>query len=220
MASRTEPIEGRRPAQRLYLVTPPTDEPARLADTLAAALDAADIAAVLVALAGDDERALIKGVKALAPAIQDRGAALLLHGHADLVARAGVDGAHLPDLDEFNMALPTLRPERIAGCGGLVTRHEAMLAAEGGADYVMFGEPETAGDRPSFDAIIERVQWWAEVFEIPCVAYAGAFEEIAPLAAAGADFIALGPFVFSDARGAARVVASAAASLLVSEPAG
>ncbi len=24
---------------------------------------------------------------------------------------------------------------------------------------------------PSLDALIERVSWWADVFEVPCVAY-------------------------------------------------
>ena len=38
-----------------------------------------------------------------------------------------------------------LKPARIAGCGRLATRHDAMLAAEAGADYVMFGEPDAAG---------------------------------------------------------------------------
>ena len=33
--------------------------------------------------------------------------------------------------------------------------------------------PTPAGSRPSFDAILERVAWWAEVFEIPCVGFAG-----------------------------------------------
>ena len=40
-----------------------------------------------------------------------------------------------------------------------------MLAAEAGADYVMFGEPDGTGARPAFAAIEERVAWWAEVFE-------------------------------------------------------
>ena len=47
-----------------------------------------------------------------------------------------------------------------------------MVAAEAGADYVMFGEPDAAGERPGFAAIEERVAWWAEVFEAPCVGYA------------------------------------------------
>ena len=41
-----------------------------------------------------------------------------------------------------------------------------MLAAEAGADYVMFGEPDENGARPAFAAVEERVAWWAEVFEI------------------------------------------------------
>ena len=87
-------------------------------------------------------------------------------------ARAGADGAHLTGMAAFTAALEQLKPERIAGVGGLATRHDAMVAAEAGADYVMFGEPDAAGERPAFDAIEERIAWWAEVFEAPCVGYA------------------------------------------------
>jgi thiamine-phosphate pyrophosphorylase len=156
----------------------------------------------------------------VAPAVQGRGVALVLDGRADLVARAGADGAHLAGVDELAAALPALKPERIAGCGGLTSRHDAMLAAEGGADYVMFGEPDADGHRPSFDAILERVEWWAEVFEIPCVGYAVSIEEIAPLAQAGADFVAVGAFVFSDPRGPAAALATAASLLSLTETAG
>jgi thiamine-phosphate pyrophosphorylase len=205
---------------RLYLVVPPVADPAEIADALAAALDAAEVAAVLLPLAGADERANVNIVKALAPTIQGKSAALLLSGHADLVARGGADGAHLPNFDEFSAALPLLKPERIAGCGGLDTRHDAMSAAEAGADYVMFGEPDTQAERPTFESIIERVEWWAEVFEVPCVGYAASLDEVAPLIQAGADFVALGPFVFSDPQGPQRVVAAAAALMRLPENAG
>ena len=104
--------------------------------------------------------------------MQEAGAALLLDGHVELVGRArrrrGASDRHRR-IEGRRLAL---KPERIAGCGGLDTRHDAMVAAEAGADYVMFGEPDTSGERPSFEAIAQRVAWWAEVFEIPCVAYA------------------------------------------------
>jgi thiamine-phosphate pyrophosphorylase len=217
MASRHPSPAPQRPAPRLYLVTPSTGEPARLADQIAPALGAADIAAVLVPLTGDDERALLNGLKALVPVVQGAGAALLLDGRADLVARAGADGAHLPDIDRFGAAVGSLKPDRIAGCGGLVTRHDAMTAAERGADYVMFGEPDAAGRRPSFDAVLERVVWWAEVFEIPCVGYAATLDEIAALAAAGADFVAVGDLIFEDTRGPAPAIKEAAGRLTVPE---
>jgi thiamine-phosphate pyrophosphorylase len=217
MAIRGKSGETTRPAPRLYLVTP--QDPAGLAGALVQALAAADIAAVLLRLPAGDERDRINQAKALAPAVQDKGAALLLDGHPELVARAGADGAHLDGIDVFTAALATLKPERIAGCGGLDSRHDAMLAAEGGADYVMFGEPDASGRRPSFDAIAERVAWWAEVFEVPCVGYAASLDEVEPLAAAGADFVAVGDCVFGDARGYAAAVADAARRLAVVETA-
>ena len=70
-------------------------------------------------------------------------------------------------------ALPTLKPDRIAGVGGLSTRHDSMAAGEAGADYVLFGEPDAQRQRPSVEAIAERLQWWAELFEPPCVGFAG-----------------------------------------------
>ena len=200
-------------APRLYLVTPPVSDPDAVANDLADALNAADIAAVLLRLAEGDEAAQLERIKALRILIQSNGAALLLDGHADLAARAETDGAHLAGIDTFLAAAPSLKPARIAGCGGLVSRHDAMLAGESGADYVMFGEPDASGRKPSFDAVLERVAWWAETLTIPCVACAASLEEAETLAAAGADFIAVGENVWRDAGAVAK-----AANLGMAEP--
>jgi thiamine-phosphate pyrophosphorylase len=210
MASRGTQVEARRPAPRLYLITPPVGDPAAFVDPLAAALGAADIAAVCLRLVATDERTLTNRIKALAPVVQDKGAAFLIAGYVDLVARTGADGAHLTGIESFQAALAALKPQRIAGCGGLETRHDAMLAAES-ADYVMFGEPDEHGPRPSFEAIVDRVTWWAEVFELPCVGFAASPDEVELLAAAGADFVALGEWIF--ASNPAAQVAEAAACL-------
>jgi thiamine-phosphate pyrophosphorylase len=212
MASRQQPSNATtRPPGRLYLVTPALADVQAAADLIGPALAAADVAAVLLRLAAADERTLINRVKEIAPMVQERGAALLIDGHAGLVARAGADGAHLAGIAAVQEAVAALKPERIVGAGGLASRHDAMVAAESGADYVMFGEPDATGKRPSFEAIRERVEWWAEVFEIPCVAYAASIAEIGELAAA--EFIALAPAILSDPRGPAAAVADAAARL-------
>lgn len=190
-----------QPAPRLYLATPPVSDPAQLLAILPDLLMAADVAAVLLRLAPADERSMIQRVKAVAPAIQKAGAALLLDGHYTIAARAGADGANLTGLDALQEAMPTLKPDRIAGVGGLITRHDAMVAGEAGADYVLFGEPDANGERPSADAVFERLQWWAEVFEPPCVGFAATKEEAGLFASAGADFILLGDFIWQDARG-------------------
>jgi thiamine-phosphate pyrophosphorylase len=192
-----------RPLPRLYLATPVVDDPTALLASLPAMLAAADVAAVLLRLADSDPRTMIARIKALAPVIQESGAALLLDGHVDLVARGGADGAHVTGTEAMQEAMPTLKPDRIIGVGGLATRHDSMTAGEAGADYVLFGEPDTHGQRPSPEAISERLQWWAELFEPPCVGYAATRDDAYAFAAAGADFILVGDFIWSDPAGAA-----------------
>jgi thiamine-phosphate pyrophosphorylase len=217
MASRPKQAAP-RPAPRLYLVTPQLADPSGFAGQLTAAFDGGDVAAVLLRLADIDERTMINCAKALATSVQSKDAALLLDGRPDLVARAGADGAHLTGLAAFANAVGDLKPERIVGVGGLTTRHDAMLAAEQGADYVMFGEPPVGRERPALAAIEERVAWWAEVFEVPCVGYAASVEEVRPLVTAGADFIALGDFLWRDPDSIAATIEQAARYLGVAEP--
>ena len=204
------PTPAQRASPRLYLVTPLLRDTAGFADGLDAALAAGDVAAVLLRLEQSDERTLITRAKAIAAVVQRRDIALLLDGHPQIAARAGADGAHLTGTDALAAALDILRPDRIAGAGGLHSRHDAMLAGETGADYVMFGEPDPAGGRLSADALQERLAWWAEVFAPPCVGYAAHFDEVTALARAGADFVALGDWVWTHDRGPAAAVAAAA----------
>jgi thiamine-phosphate pyrophosphorylase len=198
-----------RPVPRLYLATAIVDDPSQLVAGLPALLAGADIAAVLLRLKPTDPRTMVSRIKALAPAIQNSGAALLLDGHVELVARSGADGAHLTGIESMQEALPTLKPDRIAGVGGLATRHDSMAAGEAGADYVLFGEPDVHGQRPSPEAIGERLQWWAELFEPPCVGFAATLDEVSEFAAAGADFVLVGDVIWSDPRGAAAALMDA-----------
>ena len=201
-----------RETPRLYLVTPPLGDASAIADDLAAALNAVEIAAVLVRLADGTEDVLIERIRALRILIQSNGAALLLDGHPTLVPPAQADGAHLTGTDALIGATALLKPKYIAGCGGLATRHDAMLAGESGADYVMFGEPN--GRRPSFEAVLERVSWWTEIFQVPCVGYAADVDEVAALARAGAEFVGVDEAVW---RSPASLLA-AAERLTAAEP--
>jgi thiamine monophosphate synthase len=95
---------ARAPIPRLYLATPIVDDPSALIANLPALLADADVAAVLLRLAQADPRSIISRIKALAPAIQDSGAALLIEGNAELVARSGADGAHLTGIEAMQEA--------------------------------------------------------------------------------------------------------------------
>ena len=218
MDRRTKTNESGKP--RIVLVTPPVDDATRFAPQLAAACSAADVAAVVLRLAPADDSVQIERVRALGAALPDRGPILLLDGHAKLVARTVADGVQLHGSDFVSSVRKALKPERTIGACGLESRHHAMVSAEGGADFVMFGEPDANGRRPSLPALIERVEWWSELFVIPCVAYAVRLDEIEPLVEAGADFIALGEeAVWQAPEGPARALVAAMVHLAVAEPA-
>jgi len=201
---------------RLYLVTPHLADTVSFLRDLDSVLTAGDIAALLLRLEAADERTLINRAKSVAAAVQRRNVALLLDGHPELAARAGADGAHLFGTAALTDGIGALKPDRIAGAGGLRSRHDAMLAGESGADYVMFGDPDAHGSRPPLEAVTERLGWWSELFEPPCVGYAESRDEIAPFAEAGADFIALGEWLWMQNEGPAAAVAAAAG--LLAEP--
>ena len=174
---------------RLFLITPPVDDAARFAPQLEAAVGAAEVACVLLRTATRDAGAAKAIISALAPLAQKRGAAVLVEDDARLAVRSEADGVHLsgegPALDE---ALAAMKPDRIVGIGALADRDMAMQAGETGVDYLMFGGPGTA---QSHDEIAAQASWWAEIFNVPCVAYAHQPDLAGVLARTGAEFVAL-----------------------------
>ena len=197
------------PRCSLYLVTPLLS--AADADTFvkifAGALQAAPIACALVRLAPGSEAHAKAIVAPLLRPARAADCALLIENDTRLAPRLGADGVHVlgagAELDE---AIKSLKPERIVGAGSLRTRDEAMTAGEMGADYVMFGEPhggvQTMG-LASLVSLTERVVWWAEIFETPCVAYADTIAAAGTLADAGADFVAIGDAIWGNSSPAA-----------------
>ncbi len=203
---------------RLYLVTPPIADFAAFAPTLDATLAACDVACVLLRTEARDDGDRKKIIRALAPIAQGRGVACLMENDPQLAIRAEADGVHMLAAGEpLKEALGALQPNRIVGAGGLTTRDAAMTAGEAGVDYLMFGGP---GCALSHASIVERVAWWAEIFNVPCIGYAHDLAGAGDLVRAGADFIALGDAVFADPRGAPAAMQDAAAIVArVSEPA-
>ncbi len=202
-------------AARLYLITPVLED-ASFAPRLAEACATGAVAAVLLRLAPADERTLTNQVKALAPAAQEHGAAVIVttDGKADLAtiaARGGADGVHIAgDPTLVRELRDRLKSERALGVGGIRTKDDAMTFGEAGVDYLLFGEPRPDGSLPSLDSVVERASWWAEIFETPCAAYAPSLDAVETLAATNAEFVALGDAVWSHPDGPAAGVKAAA----------
>jgi thiamine-phosphate pyrophosphorylase len=190
-------------AARLYLATPPLADAREFLPALTSALSAGDVASLLIRFAVGDPRKQEEIVRLLAPAAQDKGVAVLVEGSVTVALRAKADGAHILGAGEaLAEAVQKLSPKYIVGAGGLALRDDAMRAGEAGADYVLFEDGE-------LEALAERVAWWAELFNTPCVARAARLADVAPLAEAGADFVMLDDAVWADPRGPAVAAAEA-----------
>ncbi len=183
------------PRCRLYLITPPIFEPMAFRASLAAALDAGDVACVQLRLKNVDDAAILRACDVLRPLVQERSTAFILNDRPDLVGPAGCDGVHIGQED---MAYPQAReavgPDRIVGVTCHDSRHLAIEAAEAGADYVAFGAffASATKEQPKSRASPELIAWWAELMTVPCVAIGGiTVENCGPLIEAGADFLAV-----------------------------
>ena len=192
---------------RLYLITPPAlPDPRAFTEVLAAALDAGDVAALQLRLKDVPDDAALRAAEVLLPVAQSRGVAVLMNDRADLAKRAGCDGVHLGQGDgDPAAARKLLGAEATIGVTCHASRHLAMEAGEAGADYVAFGAffPTSTKDT-QHRAEPELLAWWAEMFELPCVAIGGiTAANCAPLVRAGADFLAVIGAVWNHPDGAA-----------------
>ena len=183
---------------QFFLISPAIDDPLAFQPMLDKVLSTGAISVLLLRFSGESDADIKRKASAMRQRIQDAGVACLIDLPADarFVARAQLDGAHVLGLKRLGDAIEALKPERIVGIGGLKSRHDAMEAGEQDIDYILFGEPRGDGSLPPLEQTIERASWWAEIFNVPCVAYAPDIEAVAPLTATGAEFIGLGPWIF------------------------
>jgi len=117
--------------------------------------------------------------------------ACLVEGDAALVLEAGVDGLHLAAAGPATISATRTRLGSLSlgvGCGG--SRHDAMVAAEQGADYILLERDAATAD----DEFLALVEWWSELMTVPLVAGSATTPASAGAwALAGADFVALDP---------------------------
>lgn len=125
--------------------------------------------------------------------VQKSGVAAIIVADPRLARTLKADGVHLPPSDHAEQSLAEARDllgERFAiGVEAGQTRHDAMTLAEGGADYIAFS---ATGGPDAEDHCLEMIDWWAEIFEVPCIAFDVADLDLAvALADRGADFVCL-----------------------------
>lgn len=173
---------------QIYLIAPTDAEPESLSEALARAAQTPGVAALLLPRGTRGDNAYKDFVKAVAPAAQAAGAAVLVEGEPGLVRTLGVDGLHVTGgVGAVRDAVSALKPLHIVGVGDVHSRHDAMEKGELDIDYILFGPLSghiSAADR-------ELARWWAETMEIPGVLSDPA-AGLASFDAEGCEFVGLG----------------------------
>lgn len=195
----------RRPPCQLYLISP-LDVTGGFPDRLARALDAGPVAAFQFRVKDVDQHVAAKLAEPLQRICADREVAFIVNDSIALAKRLGADGVHLGQEDgDPREARDALGPTVQIGVTCHDSRHLAMEAGEGGADYVAFG-----AFYPTTTKAVEHhpdpsiLSWWSSMFELPSVAIGGITPVNAPpLIAAGADFLAVSGAIWAGDEAAA-----------------
>lgn len=200
---------------RLFLVTPPEFDAGQLSEKLQDGFQGGDIACVLIYMPNADSRELQSAAETLVPVIQAGGAAALVYRDTQVAGRSGADGVHVDtSLDDLKLAVESLQPAKIVGAAGTRLKHEDMERAETGIDYLFFGRLDLEEKSEPHPKTVARADWWAELFETPCVALAGnTMDSVEAAAATGADFVAVKDAVWQHEGGVADAVTQANAIL-------
>lgn len=200
-------MTDRLPCQ-LYLISPPALDDG-FAERLTRALDAGPVAAFQFRVKGLDEHAQAKLAAPLQAICAAHDVAFIVNDSISLAKRLGADGVHLGQSDgDPRDARDRLGRDAQIGVTCHNSRHLAMSAGEAGADYVAFGAfYPTQTKQVEHFADTELLAWWSQLFEIPCVAIGGiSAANAAPLASAGADFVAVSAAVWTNPAGEAEAV--------------
>ena len=193
---------------QLYLISP-LDVGGSFPDRLREALAAGPVAAFQFRVKDIEPGEAARLAEPLQAICDEFDVAFIVNDDVALAQRLGADGVHLGQGDEsLENARATLGKDVQIGITCHDSRHLAMEAGEGGANYVAFGaffptETKETRHKPELDL----VQWWAEMMELPCVAIGGiTADNCRPLIDAGADFLAVCGAVWNDPAGPAAAV--------------
>ncbi len=171
-----------------------------LADRLALALGAGDVAAVMVDPGTDDEDKAQHLVEAMVGAAAPFGVPVVAVCEPRIAARANAQGIHVRGSGkQVAVAVETYQERMMVGTSAGESRDQALSVGEARPDYVFFGKigGDTHGE--AHPKVVEMVTWWAQFIEIPAIIMGGS--DLATLdatAASGAEFVALSRAVLGD----------------------
>lgn len=188
-----------RPACQLYLISP-LNVDGDFPSQLEAALSEGPVAAFQFRVKDIDQHEAARLATPLQEICARYDVAFIVNDSIALAKRIKADGVHLGQEDgDPAEAREQLGRDAQIGVTCHNSRHLAMEAAEGGADYVAFGAFfPTKTKEVKHLADLETLEMWSQFTEVPCVAIGGITPDNAKAVIdTGADFIAVSGAVWN-----------------------
>lgn len=113
-------------------------------------------------------------VTVLAPLCREAGAGLIVNDRVDVALAAGADGVHLAKKSlPPRLVRPLVGPDLVVGCS-VHSLQEAREAAQGGADYLTFGNVFATASHPGFPPKgLESLREVVQAVDVPVIAIGG-----------------------------------------------
>jgi thiamine-phosphate pyrophosphorylase len=196
---------------RIVLIAPPGGGDGDFDRRLADALSGGDVASILLPAYDLDDQAFQALAERVVPLAQDKGVAAVIAGDSRIAGRVQADGIHVEGRKEqLADVIDRMQDKMMVGAGGAKTRDDALALGEVRPDYLFFGRFGYDNTPAPHPRNLNLGRWWAEMIEIPCIVLGGnSLESVEPVAATGAEFVALSSAVFADGADAAAAVARA-----------
>ncbi len=174
---------------RLYLQLP-AQPSVRAEASFGYALANLDLACVLMAC--DDAQPLDLDWARRQMALAHAQNVAFLVQDTEVAKDLGADGVHIAaEVPLYGQARALLGDACIIGVDCTKSRHDAMVLAEQGVDYVAF--PATMQSMTGTDDFADDlIAWWTEIFQTPCVAWdIETIDQAEAAIRSGADFISV-----------------------------
>jgi thiamine-phosphate pyrophosphorylase len=200
---------------RIVLIAPPGAS----AERVGAAFEGGDIASLILPENGMDEASFQAFAEQLVPVAQAAGIAVIIAGDTRIATRVRADGIHAEvGKQELAETIEHFQAKMMIGAAGAKTRDDALDLGETRPDYIFFGRFGYDNKPEPHPRNLSLGRWWADVIQIPCIVLAGSdIASVEPVAATGAEFVALSSAVFAD--GVDPKIAVARANALLDETA-
>lgn len=185
---------------RIVLIAPAGLSAERFATRLRQAVEAGDVASLILPVNGMDDASFQHFCEHVVPIAQEAGVAAIVERDTRVAGRVHADGVHLEaSVEEIAGDIERLQNRMMVGVGGIKTRDDALDLGELRPDYVFFGRFGYDNKPEPHARNLALGRWWAEVIEIPCIVMAGSdIGSVVEVAATGAEFVALSAAVFAD----------------------